>query len=76
MLCLWWFQTLTCSGYKYKNKGVKSLWMLSLEVCKKVLNKGKNKFTKEQIEEIRKNLYQLADIELKIREENLISYEK
>ncbi|PXV63018.1 hypothetical protein CLV62_11659 [Dysgonomonas alginatilytica] len=50
--------------------------MLSLEVCKKVLNKGKNKFTKEQIEEIRKNLYQLADIELKIREKNLISYEK
>lgn len=44
--------------------------MLSLEACKKVLNKGKNKFTKEQIEEIRKKLYELADIELKIREKN------
>lgn len=46
--------------------------MLNLEVCKKVLNKGKNKFTKEQIEEIRTKLYELANIELKIREDKLI----
>lgn len=46
--------------------------MLNLEVCKKVLNKGKNKFTKEQIEEIRTMLYELANIELKIREDRLI----
>lgn len=51
-----------------KIKIVKSLQMISLEMCKKILNKGKNKYTKEQIEEIRKNLYQLADIEQKIRD--------
>lgn len=45
-------------------------------MCKKILNKGNNKYTKEQIEEIRSNLYQLADIELKIREKNLIQDEK
>jgi len=50
--------------------------MLNLEVCKKVLNKGKNKFTKEQIEEIRTKLYELANIELIIREKNLIQNEK
>lgn len=46
--------------------------MLNLEVCKKILNKGKNKFTKEQIEEIRTKLYELANIELNIREDKLI----
>lgn len=50
--------------------------MLSKEVCKKILNKGKNKYTDKQIEGIRELLYQCADIELKIREKNLISYEK
>ncbi len=44
-------------------------------MCKKILNKGKNKYTKEQIEEIRTKLYELADIELKIREKNLIQNE-
>lgn len=50
--------------------------MVSLEMCKKILNKGKNKYTKEQIEEIRTKLYELADTELKIREKNLIQNEK
>lgn len=50
--------------------------MLSLEVCKKVLNKGKTKLTKDQIEEIRKKLYEFANIELDIREKNEICYEK
>lgn len=46
--------------------------MLSLEVCKKILNNGKIKFTKEQIEEIRTKLYELANIELDIRENKLV----
>lgn len=50
--------------------------MLNLEVCKKVLNKGKSKFTKEQVEEIRTKLYELANIELIIREKYDLSYEK
>ena len=50
--------------------------MLSLEVCKKILNDGKIKFTKEQIEEIRTKLYELANMELIIREKHDLSYEK
>lgn len=46
--------------------------MLNLEECKKILNKGKNKYTQEQIKEIREKLYELAHIELKIREKKLI----
>jgi len=46
--------------------------MLNLEVCKKVLDKGKYKFTKEEIEEIRRKFYELANIELDIRENKLV----
>jgi len=50
--------------------------MINLDLCKKILNKGKNKYTNEQIKMIRENLYKLADIELQIREKNLLCYGK
>ena len=50
--------------------------MLNLEECKRILNKGKNKFSKEEIKEIREKLYELAHIELNIREKKIRSYEK
>lgn len=50
--------------------------MLNIDVCKRILNKGKNKFSNEEIKEIREKLYELAHIELNIREYKLISYEK
>ncbi len=50
--------------------------MLNLEICKKILNKGNSKYTPEQIKEIREKLYEFAHIELKIREDKLISYEE
>jgi hypothetical protein len=36
--------------------------MLSIDECKKILNKKEQKYTTEQIKEIRLTLYKLADI--------------
>ena len=36
--------------------------MLSIDECKKILNKTEQKYTTEQIKEIRLTLYKLADI--------------
>ena len=36
--------------------------MLSLDECKRILNKKEQKYTTEQIKEIRLTLYKLADI--------------
>ena len=36
--------------------------MLSIDECKKILNKTEQKYTTEQIKEIRLILYKLADI--------------
>ncbi len=36
--------------------------MLSIDECKKILNKTKQKYTTEQIKEIRLTLYKYADI--------------
>ena len=36
--------------------------MLSIDKCKKILNKTEQKYTTEQIKEIRLILYKLADI--------------
>lgn len=38
--------------------------MVSLERCKEVLNRNNNKYTNEEIKEIREFLYQLANIQL------------
>ena len=47
--------------------------MLSLERCKKILNKNGNKYTDEEVEKIREFLYTMAMIEYrrweKMREE-------
>ncbi len=37
--------------------------MLTLEKCHQILNKGKTKYTKDQVIEIRKFLYKIAEIE-------------
>ena len=36
--------------------------MLSIDECKKILNKTEQKYTAEQIKEIRLTLYKVADI--------------
>jgi hypothetical protein len=36
--------------------------MLSIDECKKILNKTEQKYTTEQIKEIRLTLYKVADI--------------
>ncbi|GAB6009126.1 hypothetical protein [Dysgonomonas reticulitermitis] len=46
---------------------------MSIEECKKILNKGKRRYTDEEVKMIREYLYQFAEIELKIREENDVS---
>ena len=47
--------------------------MLSIDECKKILNKTKRKDTTEQIKEIRLTLYKLADI---VYTENYIQNEQ
>lgn len=44
--------------------------MLSVEVCKKALNKNSKKFTDEQIKQIRDLLYALATIEYEASKKN------
>ena len=41
--------------------------MLSLEKCKSVLNKGKRKYSNEEVEDIRTFLYKIAAIEADYR---------
>lgn len=38
--------------------------MLSLEVCKKILNKGKKKYTDEEIKLIREYIFFLAELQI------------
>lgn len=38
--------------------------MLSLEVCKKILNKGKNKYTDTEIKLIRDFVFFLAELQI------------
>ena len=47
--------------------------MLSIDECKKILNKTEQKYTTEQIKEIRLTLYKLADI---VYTENYIQNEQ
>ena len=47
--------------------------MLSIEKCNKILNKKKQKYSQEEIKQIRKTLYQVAEI---IYESKLMNDEK
>lgn len=38
--------------------------MLSIEYCKKILNKGKRKYTDEEVKQIREFLFLLAELQL------------
>ncbi len=38
--------------------------MLSLELCKKILNGGKKKFNDEEIKLLREHLYMMAELQL------------
>ena len=44
--------------------------MLSIDECKRILNKKKQKYTTEQIKEIREALYLLASLTLEIKKNN------
>lgn len=38
--------------------------MLSLEICKKILNSGKNKYTDDEIKLIREYIFFLAELQI------------
>jgi len=50
--------------------------MLSIEKCKKILNKKEKKYTDEQIKKLRNFLYILAEIDYNNFKENLIYEQK
>jgi hypothetical protein len=37
--------------------------MLSLEVCKKILNNGKKKFNEKEVKQLREYLYMIAELQ-------------
>jgi len=45
--------------------------MLTLEQCTKTLNKGKRKYTNEEVKQIREYLYFLASLQLEIEKNNV-----
>ena len=44
--------------------------MLSLEVCKKILNSGKTKYKDEEVKQLRDYLYMIAELQLESENEN------
>ena len=44
--------------------------MLSLEVCKKILNNGKRKFKDEEVKQLRDYLYMIAELQHENESEN------
>ena len=38
--------------------------MLTLDICKKTLNKGKKKYSNEEVKQIREYLYLLAQLQI------------
>ena len=44
--------------------------MVTLELCKKILNSGKRKYTDIEIKEIREVLYRLAELQIESENEN------
>lgn len=49
--------------------------MISIEHCKKILNKGKRKYTDEEVKQIREFLFLLAELQLE-NEEYMINKQK
>lgn len=49
--------------------------MLSIEHCKKILNKGKRKYTDEEVKQIREFLFLLAELQLE-NEEYMINKQR
>jgi hypothetical protein len=44
--------------------------VLSLEICKKVLNNGKKKYTDEEVKQLRDYLYEKAELQLENESES------
>ena len=44
--------------------------MLNLEVCKKILNTGKRKFTDENVKQLREYLYMIAELQIESENES------
>lgn len=49
--------------------------MISIEHCKKILNKGKRKYTDEEVKQIREFLFLLAELQLE-NEEYMINKQR
>lgn len=49
--------------------------MISIEHCKKILNKGKRKYTNEEVKQIREFLFLLAELQLE-NEEYMINKQR
>lgn len=49
--------------------------MISIEHCKKILNKGKRKYTDEEVKQIREFLFLLAELQLE-NEKYMINKQK
>jgi len=47
--------------------------MVTLELCKKILNSGKRKYSDTEIKEIRKFLYSMAEMQIEIEKENILN---
>jgi len=44
--------------------------VLNLEICQKVLNNGKKKYTEEEVKQLREYLYMIAELQLENENEN------
>lgn len=50
--------------------------MVTLELCKKILNSGKRKYTDSEIKEIREFLYRMAELQIESEKEKAIINKK
>jgi hypothetical protein len=50
--------------------------VLNLDICKKVLNNGKKKYTNEEVKQLKEYLYMIAELQLENENENENESEK
>lgn len=50
--------------------------MVTLEICKKILNSGKRKYTDDEIKDIREFLYRMAELQIESEKEKTIMNKK